>query len=151
MCRAAATACTIVRGPLASRPACRPRPPAEQHHLPGSRSASGLSSCPFLPPRAAAFGSPPKSPAACTHSRIFKNKQAPSLPPRRWLGFSQARASRSLEVCWQGPERDVRAVTRCSRRGSLGAPRALTVRLESALPPCVSPPVLRCSVRIARL
>lgn len=89
VCRAAATACTVARGPLASRPACRPRPPAEQHHLPGSCSASGLSSCPFLPPRAAAFGSPPKSQPPARTPGFLKTNRRRRFP--RAVGWASAK------------------------------------------------------------
>lgn len=103
-----------------------------------------------LPPRAAAaFGRLPDS--SRLHAQPdFKNKQAPPLPRDARRASASSRLPR-LGTLLEGPRRDVRAVTPRSRRRSLGAPRACGVRLRIALPPCVSPPVLRCSVRIALL
>lgn len=93
--------------------------------------------------------SPPRlQPTARTPD--FKNKQAPP-PPRGARTASASPRLLRLGSLLAGPGRDARAVTPRSRRRSLGAPRARGVRLAIALPPSVSPPVLRCSVRIALL
>lgn len=107
------------------------------------------STIPFSP-RAAAFG------CLLDSSRLhalpdFKNKQAPPPPPRGARRASTSPRLPRLGSLLAGPGRDARAVTPRSRRRSLGAPRASGVRLAIALPPSVSPPVLRCSVRIALL
>lgn len=156
-CRAAARAPSHHRlheagGPLAAAPGrAAPRlvqASDRQSHLPAPARAPA-STIPFSP-RAAAFG------CLLDSSRLhalpdFKNKQEPPPPPRgaRWASTSP-RLPR-LGSLLAGPGRDARAVTPRSRRRSLGAPRVSGVRLAIALPPSVSPPVLRCSVRIALL
>ncbi|XP_077797519.1 uncharacterized protein LOC144330366 [Macaca mulatta] len=139
-------------GPLAGPAACRPRPPAEQPHLPSSCPGSGLrtpASTVPLPPRAAAFGRLRDS--SSLHALpILKTNRRRRLPAAL-VGLPPARASRRLGSLLAGLGRDARAVTPHSRCRSLGAPRTRAVCLASALPPSVSPPVLRCSVRIARL
>lgn len=82
---------------------------------------------------------------------FFKNKQAPSLPPRCSRGFSQARTSRSLEVCWQGPSGTCVLSPAARNAAASARPAPLQSAWRALSPPCVSPPVLRCSVRIARL
>lgn len=117
---------------------------------PSSRSASGLSSLPSFrrrPPPRVASEEPSRLHALPDFLKTNRRRRLPAA----FAGFSPSPRLPKLGSLLAGPWWDVRAVTRCSRHGSLGAPRALTVHLESALPPCVSPPVLRCSVRIARL
>lgn len=65
------------------------RPPASAVSLP---SAAGRR-----------LGSPPRSPAACTHSRILKTNRRRRLPRGVRRALAKARSSRSWEVCWQGP------------------------------------------------
>lgn len=151
--RPAATACT--QPGIAWPPrqgglrltACRPRQPTQQPHLPAVAEAPATA-VPF-PPRAAAFGCLPDSSRLHTLPD-FKHKQAPP-PPRGVRRASTSPRLPRLGSLLVGPGRDVRVVTPRSPRRSLSAPRAGGVRLAISLPPCVSPPVLRCSVRIALL
>lgn len=69
---------------------------------PSSHSASGLSNAPSF------RRGPPPWVASVEPSRLhalpdFQKQTGAVASPRRSQGFSQARASRSLEVCWQGP------------------------------------------------
>lgn len=115
---------------------------------PGSGLRTPASTVP-LPPRAAAFGRLRDS--SSLHALpILKTNRRRRLPAAL-VGLPPARASRRLGSLLAGLGRDARAVTPHSRCRSLGAPRTRAVCLASALPPSVSPPVLRCSVRIARL
>lgn len=146
--RPAATACTQPGVPWPPRRgSCRPRPRTRRPHLPAPAQAPA-SAVPF-PPRAAAFGL--LSDSSRLHALLdFKNKQAPPPPRGARRASTRRRLSRQGSLLAR-PGRDARAVTSLWRRRSLGAPRAGGVRLAIALPPFLSPPVLRCSVRIALL
>ncbi|XP_066886703.1 serine/arginine repetitive matrix protein 1-like [Kogia breviceps] len=141
--RPAATACAQPGVPWPPQPgralrraACRPRPPAQQPHLPCSYPSSGIG-CP-LSAAGRRLRSPPRlQPPARTPD--FKNKQAPP-PPRDARRISASSRLPRPGSLLAGPGRDARAVTPRSRHRSLGAPRARGVRLAIALPPSVSPP-----------
>ncbi|XP_049561817.1 nascent polypeptide-associated complex subunit alpha, muscle-specific form-like [Orcinus orca] len=139
----AATACAQPGVPWPPQPgralrraACRPRPPAQQPHLPCSYPSSGIG-CP-LSAAGRRLRSPPRlQPPARTPD--FKNKQAPP-PPRDARRISASSRLPRPGSLLAGPGRDARAVTPRSRHRSLGATRARGVRLAIALPPSVSPP-----------
>lgn len=127
MCRDAATACTVARGPHAGRTACRPGPPAEQQHLPSSRSASGPSSAPSF------RRGPPPWVASEEPSRLhalpdFKNKQAPSLP----RGVRRASAKPAPPEAWKFAGR--------ARAGRAGCHPLLATRQARRAPRPYSPP-----------
>lgn len=86
--------------------------------------------------------SPPGLGRPCTHSPILKTNRRRRLPAA-FAGLPPSPRLQKLGSLLAEPERDgtgrdVPAVT-LWRHGSLGAPRALTVRLARALPPSLSP------------
>lgn len=90
---------------LAAPPAGLGRPRSNTTYPAPARPPAPAVSLPSAADRR--LGSPPKSPAACTHSRIFKNKQAPSpsrgvrrvfakpAPPEAGKFAGRARAGRA--------------------------------------------------------